>query len=262
MTSDARLPLTCECGKTIQTRSFARHCTSKHHIAFVSHGKPTDSEHPPTDRQLDLTAYLRENDLRANRAHIRTIVQRYDDVDPYTKAQLNLRDAEQLPTRLHIDHIHEAQIVACAIQHTREFAPRYDHALVLLPVRRALNDVSNLTITDAGVNVAKGQAIRTFLGRYEKNAHVSLLATLMHTARGKERSIAHLARNIVDVLRETSAAMSESIRELRMDRGHVTGASRYETVAEQFDTIIERMQLDWSECVQLRSGKIYQACKR
>ena len=55
--------------------------------------------------------------------------------------------------------------------------------------------------------------------------------------------------------------MSKSIRELRMDNGHLTGAYRYETVAEQFDTIIDRMKLDWNENIKLRNGKIYQAYK-
>ncbi len=53
--------------------------------------------------------------------------------------------------------------------------------------------------------------------------------------------------------------MSESIREIRMQNGHLTGAYRYELVAEQFDTIIDRMKLDWNEKIKLRNGKIYQA---
>ena len=55
--------------------------------------------------------------------------------------------------------------------------------------------------------------------------------------------------------------MSESIREIRMDNGQITGAYRYEIVAEQFDTIIDRMRLDWTENIKLRNGKVYQAYK-
>ena len=55
--------------------------------------------------------------------------------------------------------------------------------------------------------------------------------------------------------------MSESIRSIRQDNGHVTGTYRYEHIANEFDTIIDRMKLDWTESVKLRNGKIYQACK-
>jgi len=101
--------------------------------------------------------------------------------------------------------------------------------------------------------------MRYFLGHYESNTEISLLAAFIQTANGKERSIAHFAVNIIDVIEETSPTMSESIREIRMENGHLTGAIRYEILAEEFDRIIDRMQLDWKESIRLRKGKIYQA---
>jgi len=262
MTNDTRLPITCECGKTIQKRSYAQHCSSKHHISFITKQQSNEKkELSSNDIIFNLSSYLRVYDLRTNSSHIQTIIQRYENTDPYTKAKLEIRNNENIPANFHIDHIHEAQILACAIKHTPELMPQDGNILALRPLRRVLNDISNLAITEASINLSKGQAIRYFLGHYETNTDISLLAAFIQTASGKERSIAHFSMNIVDLIKETSPDMSESIREIRMDNGHITGAHRYELVAEQFDTIIDRMKLDWNEKIKLRNGKIYQAYK-
>jgi hypothetical protein len=262
MTDDSRLPITCKCGKTIQKRNFAQHCSSKYHTAFITKQQSNGKDKLPSiDLIFDLTSYLRAYDLRTNPSRIQTIIQRYKNTDPYTKAKIEIENNEDIPTNFHIDHIHEAQILACAIKHTSGLIPQDGNILALCPLRRVLNDISNLAITEACVNLSKGQAIRYFLGHYETNTDISLLAAFIQTANGKERSIAHFSMNIVDLIKETSPDMSESIREIRMDNGHITGAHRYELVAEQFDTIIDRMKLDWNEKIKLRNGKIYQAYK-
>jgi len=262
MTDDSRLSITCKCGKTIQKRNFAQHCSSKHHIAFIKKQQLNEENKLSSiDLIFDLSSYLRVYDLRTNPSRIRSIVQRYKNIDPYTKAKLEIENNENIPANFHIDHIHEAQILACAIKHTPELIPRDGNILALRPLRRVLNDISNLAITEASINQSKGQAIRYFLGHYETNTDISLLAAFIQTASGKERSIAHFSMNIVDLIKETSPNMSESIREIRMDNGHITGACRYEIVAEHFDTIIDRMKLDWNEKIKLRNGKIYQAYK-
>ena len=198
---------------------------------------------------FDLTSYLRENDLRTNQSHIRTIIQRYQNTDPYTKVKLKIENNKYIPANFHVDHIHEAQILACAIKHTPELIPRNGNILALRPLRSVFNDIPNLVITEDSINQSKGQAIRYFLGHYETNTDMSLLATFIQTANGKERSIAHLSRNIIDLIKNTSSDMSESIREIRMDNGYITGACHYEILAEQFDVIIDRMKLDWNESI-------------
>jgi hypothetical protein len=258
MTDNSRLQITCECGKTIQKRNFSQHCSSKHHISFIKENKSLLS----LNFILDLTSYLRANDLRTNQSHIRMIIQRYQNTDPYTKTKLNIENYNKsIPGNFDIDHIHEAQILACAIKHTPVLIPRDGNILALRPLRSVFNDISNLAITEASVNRSKGQAIKYFLGHYETNRDMSLLATFIQTANGKERSIAHLSRNIIDLIKDTSSDMSESIREIRMDNGYITGACHYEIVAEQFDVIIDRMKLDWNENIKLRNGKIYRAYK-
>jgi hypothetical protein len=262
MTDNSRLRITCDCGKTIQKRNFEQHCSSKYHIAFITKQQlDQTNQSSSTNLIINLTLYLRELDLRSNSSRIQKIIERYENIDPYTKAKLEIENNENIPTNFHVDHIIEAQILACAIKHTPELMYQNGNILVLHPLRRVLNDISNLAITEARVNLSKGQAIKYFLGQYETNTDISLLAAFIQTASGKERSIAHFSLNIVDLIKETSPGMSESIREIRMDNGHITGAYRYEIVAEQFDTIIDRMKLDWNEGIKLRNGKIYQAYK-
>jgi hypothetical protein len=257
MTGDTRLPITCKCGKTIQKRNYAQHCSSKQHLAFLIN---ENNQLSTNDLIFNLTSYLREYDLRSNQSRIQTIIQRYESIDPYTKAKLEIDDHEIIPSNFHVDHIHEAQMLASAIKHTPGFIiPQDGNILALRPLRKTLNDISNLAITEARINRSKGQAIRYFLGHYETNTDISLLAAFIQTANGKERSIAQFAMNIIDLIKQTSPDMSESIREIRMNNGHINGAYRYEIVAEQFDTIIERMKLDWNEKIKLRNGKIYQA---
>ena len=201
MTANTRLLITCECGKTIQKRNYGQHCFSKHHMKFVSENKIDGAEVNQGNAVIfNLASYLRENDLRSNRSRVRAIVQRYAQTDPYTKRKFTLVDDESISEQFHIDHIHEAQILACAIRHTREFLPRNAYILSLLPLRRVLNDAPNLTITEAAINVSKGQAIRYFLGQYEKKTDMTLLGAFIQTASGKERSIAHFARNITALI--------------------------------------------------------------
>ena len=251
--------VTCKCGKTIQKRSYSQHCSSKRHLSFLAGGRPpADEPSPSIDSLFDLTSYLRRTDLRNNRRRTQTLVQRYHNTDPYTKACLELENSSRIAGNFDIDHIHEAQCFACAIRRTPEFLPCTSHVLALRPLRRVLNDVENLTITDASLNRSKGQAMKYFLGQYETSNAISLLAAFIQTASGKERSIAHFATNIIDLISATSADMSQSIREIRRDDGHVAGAHRYEMVADQFDTIIDRMQLTWTENIKLRNGKVFQ----
>lgn len=257
MTDNARVLITCKCGKTIQKRNFSQHCSSKHHISYITKQESDEK----TDLIIHLTSYLRIYDLRSNPSRIQTIIQRYKNIDPYTKAKLEIENNEDVPANFHIDHIHEAQILAFVIKQIPELIPQNGNILALRPLRQVLNDISNLAITEARINQSKGQAIRYFLGHYETNTDISLLAAFIQTANGKERSIAHFSMNIVDLIKETSSDMSESIRDIRMDNGYITGAYRYELVADKFDTIIDRMKLDWNEKIKLRNGKIYQAYK-
>jgi hypothetical protein len=257
MADDARLPITCKCGKTIQKRNYAQHCSSKHHLLFLIN---ETNQLSSNDFVLNLASYLREYDLRSNQSRVQTIIQRYENIDPYTKVKLEIEDNKTIPSSFHVDHINEAQVLASAIKHTPGFIiPKDGNILGLRPLRKIFNDTSNLAITEARINRSKGQAIRYFLGQYETNTDLPLLAAFIQTANGKERSIAQFAMNIIDLIKETSSDMSESIREIRMNNGHINGAYRYEIVAEQFDTIIERMKLDWNEKIKLRNGKIYQA---
>ena len=234
--NDARRRITCECGKIIQQRNFTQHCLSKRHLSYFAKHQPKDDQPlSSNDSLFSLTSYLRETDLRTDSSRLRTIVERYQNTDPYTKAIIDLTKTKSIPGNFHVDHIHEAQLLACAIHHTAEFLPYTRNIVVLRPLRSVLNDVPNLAITEAAINQSKGQAIRYFLGHYETDREISLLASFVQTATGKERSIAHISMNIIDLIRETSPMLSESLRETRMENGHVSGASRYETVAEQFD---------------------------
>lgn len=52
--------------------------------------------------------------------------------------------------------------------------------------------------------------------------------------------------------------MSEHIRTIRHNDGHVTSHVQYEAVAEQFDSVIKKMQLGWRGGITLRSGNTYQ----
>ncbi|CAF1348031.1 unnamed protein product [Rotaria magnacalcarata] len=262
MTNDSCSRITCKCGKTIQQRNFSQHCSSKHHVSFITKQELNETNKLSSiDLVFNLAAYLRENDLRSNKIRTQTIVQRYEHIDPYTKVKLKFQNNETIPANFHIDHIHEAQILASAIKHAPELVPRDGNVLALRPLRSIVNDISNLAITEAFINRSKGQAIKYFLGHYETNRAMPLLVAFIQTANGKERSIAKFSKNIVDLIKETSPNMSNAIREIRMDNGHVTGACRYEMVAEQFDTIIDRMKLDWNEGTKLRNGKVYQAYK-
>jgi len=247
-----RSPFTCECSKTVQKRNYPQHCSSKHHINYFLNKNRSCSI-------IHLTSYLREYDLRSNRQRIQTIVEKYNHIDPYTKTAFQFNNQENLPDNFHIDHIHEAQILACAIKHTPEIASQNENTIVLRPLRQILNNTDNLTITAASINQSKGQAIRYFLGNYEINKDISLLAAFIQTANGKERSIARFAVNIIDLIKMTSSNISDSIRSTRLENNHLIGHIHYEYLAEQFDTIIERMKLDWNENIKLRNGKIYQA---
>ncbi|CAF2965027.1 unnamed protein product [Rotaria sp. Silwood2] len=256
--------VTCACGKTVQQRNLAQHCSSKSHTAFAAKQPPiikdkkndvekTDS----SDLLFDLIAFLREHDLRTDQDRIRVIMDRHQNMDPYTKAKLGMKSGESILSHYDVDHIHEAQILACAIRYTSELIPRVSNTLILRPLRSVLNDASNLTITEAKINRSKGQAVKYFLGHFQTLSELPLLSVFIQTADGKERSIAHFARNIVDTIQSTSSDMSDSIRQTRMENGHIAGANSYEKVAEQFDTIIDRMQLNWNEGVKLRNGKTY-----
>jgi hypothetical protein len=201
MSDNGRLPRICECGKTIQRRNFAQHCSSKHHILFITKQEVNETDKSSSnDLTFDLTSYLRQIDLRTNQERIQTIVQRYQNTDPYTKVKLKIEDNEHMSGNLHIDHILEAQILSCAIRQTPELIPRTGNVLALRPLRRILNDISNLAITEARINLSKGQAIKYFLGHYETNRDISLLAAFIQTASGKERSIAQFSVNIVDLI--------------------------------------------------------------
>lgn len=256
MSDDSRAPVTCPCGKTVQKRSYSQHCSSKHHVNYFLTENNANSS---MDMIVNLSSYLRELDLRTNQQRIQNLVEKYHHTDPYTKAKLKFESDESIPDSFHVDHIHEAQILACAIKHTPELLPRNGNILALRPLRRVLNDMENLTITEASVNRSKGQAVKYFLGHYETNTDISLIAAFIQTANGKERSIAYFAVNIIDLIKETSSSVSDSIRDVRSDNGQINGQLHYESLAEQFDTIIDRMKLDWKENIKLRNGKIYQA---
>lgn len=263
--NDSRRKITCQCGKTIQQRSYTQHCSSKRHLSFIAEqeSQKTDPSASPAtttaESPFSLSLFLREIDLRADAARLRTIARRYENRDPYTKATLNVKEKETISNGYHIDHIHEAQIFACAVGLTKKFLPYSDNVLVLQPVRGVLNDLPNLAVTEASINQSKGQAIRYFLRNYQQEREIPLLAAFLQTSSGKERSIANFSLNIIDLIAETSPTISEAIRQIEVTNGHVTDKSRYDSVAEQFDQIIERMQLDWRENVKLRNGKIYQA---
>ncbi|CAF3500943.1 unnamed protein product [Rotaria sp. Silwood1] len=261
---NSRSRVTCTCGKEVQQRNLAQHCSSKRHTAFaakqpliIKDDKDDVEKTDSSDLLFDLIGFLREHDLRTDQDRVQALVNRCQNMDPYTKTKLSMENGEPILNIYDIDHIHEAQILACAIRHTPELAPRISNTLVLRPLRSVLNDVSNLAITEGKVNRSKGQAVKYFLGHFQTSTELPLLSAFIQTADGKERSIAHFARNIVDTIQATSSDMSNSVRETRMENGHVTGASSYEKVAEQFDTIIDRMQLNWNEGVKLRNGKTY-----
>ncbi|CAF3507849.1 unnamed protein product [Rotaria socialis] len=256
-------------GKTIQQRNFSQHCSSKHHISFITKQELNDTNKLLSiDLIFNLAAYLREKDLHSNKIRTQTIVQRYEHIDPYTKVKLKLENNENIPANFRIDHIHAAQILASTIKHAPELVPRDGNVLTLRPLRNIVNDISSLAITEAFINRSKGQAIKYFLGHYGINRDMSLLTAFIQTTNGKERSIAKFSKNVVFYERvnefhqkETSPNMSNAIQEVRMDNEHITGACCYEMVAEQFDTIIDRMKLDWNEGTKLRNGKVYQAYK-
>ncbi|CAF4800096.1 unnamed protein product, partial [Rotaria magnacalcarata] len=75
--------VTCACGKTLQLRNLAHHCSSKSHTAFankqmsITQDKNDDVVNSnSSDHLLDLTAFLRNYDLRADQDRIRVIVER------------------------------------------------------------------------------------------------------------------------------------------------------------------------------------------
>lgn len=250
----------CKCGKTIQQRNYAQHCFSKHHMSFITKDALCEKNKSSSiDLICNITPYLRENGLRSSKTCIQTIIQKYENTDPYTKLKFQVDHNENIPINFHIDHIHETQILAAAIKPLPEFVPYDGNVLAIRPLRRIINDISNLVITEAFINRSKGQAIKYFLNHYETNQDLSLWTAFIQTASGKERSIACFSTNIVNLIKETSPKISNSIREIRIDNGHITSKYRYEIVAEHFDVITDRMKLDWNENSRLRNGKIYQA---
>lgn len=264
-----RSPVTCACGKTVQRRSLAQHCTSKSHIEYAKKQALVEKDQndddaestDPLDTLFGLPAFLRECNLRDDQNRIEVVAKRQHNTDPYTKIELVIENEKLVLEDFDIDHIHEAQVLASAILHTPELAPRVRNALLLKPLRSALNDVSNLVITEAKVNRSKGQAVKLFLGHVHKSTELPLLAAFIQTADGKERSIARFAQNIVKTIDETTNDMSESIRQTRVESGFVTDAQSYDNVADNFEKIIDRMQLDWNEGVKLRNGKTYYSGK-
>lgn len=262
--NNPRHEITCQCGKTIQQRNYTQHCSSKYHLTYLAkqNTDKDDSSVPttfPTESKFSLSLFLRDIDLRTDRARLRSIAQRYENVDPYTKTSIDTKEKGTISSDYHIDHIHEAQIFAHAISLTKTFSPYSDNILLLQPFRSVLNGLPNLAVTKANINQSKGQAIRYFLQNYQDKREIPLLAAFIQTSDGKERSIANLSMNIIDLIKETSSEITDSIRQIDVTNGHVIDKSRYETVAEQYDEIIERMQLDWRGGVKLRNGKIFQA---
>ena len=51
--------------------------------------------------------------------------------------------------------------------------------------------------------------------------------------------------------------MSEHIRATRRNDRHVTGSNLYGEVADQFDSVIQRMELDYDRPITLRNGKMF-----
>jgi hypothetical protein len=51
--------------------------------------------------------------------------------------------------------------------------------------------------------------------------------------------------------------MSDHIRTTRRNNGHVTGNNQYGEVADQFDSVVQRMELDYNEPITLRNGTLY-----
>ncbi|CAF0905830.1 unnamed protein product [Adineta ricciae] len=200
----------------------------------------------------DLYVALRctSNQLRT-RTNVSTIINLRNYLDPYTKNNLSLENGK-LPNGYDVDHIHEVQVLIYAVNEIKAFSTKTIECL-----RAEVNDVSNLVITTCGVNRSKGQAMKYFLNHVEKENEFSLLTALVQTSSGKERQIASYSGYIVDLIKNTSSTMSDRIRHIRRDDGHVTDNSIYELVADKFDSLVLKMDLDRTDAVKLRSGRTY-----
>ena len=194
----------CACGKTVQERNYAKHCLSEHHTTFVETHQLGEEYELPINLESFLASYLRATDLCKNRTLIRTIIQRYENIDPYTQCKLGIENITGIPSNFHIEHIHEVQVLVCAVKHTPELRPRIDYMHALSPLRRIINGELNLAITDARINISKGQAVKYFLTRYGTEAEIPLLPALFQTVNGTEKTTARFARNIIDLIESRS----------------------------------------------------------
>ncbi|CAF0948713.1 unnamed protein product [Didymodactylos carnosus] len=215
---------------------------------------PADDVFDINEIPLHLTSYLRVGDLRSKK-RVKSIFKLRNYCDPYTNEKFSL-DTDDIDSDHDVDHIHEAQVIAAAILRTSELAPRISNVLLLNPLRDVLNDSKNLTITPAKINRSKGQAVRFYLNHLDKKSEMPLLSAFIQTAVGKERYIAQFAHNIVKVIQDSWNDVSENMRETKPENGNISGQI-YVTLADNFDHIVEKMQLDWNEGIKLRNGRIY-----
>jgi hypothetical protein len=259
MSNYAKVKVTCQCGSTVQQSSLKKHRETMKHKdwmnANAAEPQNIDESIPRTTKftqrfpgesegQDTALRYTSRELRKSSRVNVIQALRQY--VDPYTKRNLDLSNAYD------VDHIHEVQVLIYAINHTPPLSRKTYEGL-----REEINNVSNLVITDPSINRSKGQAIRYFLNHLDTKNEFSLLFALVQESTGDQRQTAPYSRNIVDLINETSTSMSNHIREIRRNNGHVTGGNECESIADQYDSVIRRMDLDLTDGIKLRSGRTY-----
>jgi hypothetical protein len=262
MASTIDLNEKCEClsGKTVLKKNLDRNCLSKHHTNYQKERQETIDQH---DELPALNTFALGKNLRVNTRYkekdLLTLIKQQKYFDPYTKQTINLPFDRKL---YHIDHVHEIQVLVHVIDTVQMYQSHMINMSAVKLFRDIVNRTDNLVITQSFVNQSKGQAIKYFLRNYENTEELSLYSTLMCKADGNERRIAHFTTNILDTIKQATLSQSQSIWDIHKDGNYLTKAFLYESIAEQFDQVIDRMQLDSTKGVHLRRGKVYQAYHR
>lgn len=245
----------CVCGKDFYERNRKRHESGKFHQNFVEN---SDSANHETNTGV----ILRDFDLRSDRARLERIAERDRHVDPYTEKSYTFDRSKALARDLHVDHIHEVQMIAYVIDESdneliRSFKGKPQ---LVQPLKPIVNNSENLLITLATVNQSKGQGVKYFLKNLRTPREISLPAAFVQTANGKQRSIYQYTSNIIDVMKNTSSNILDSVREIRRDKS-VTDHRFYEILADELHVLYERMDLDCSAPRRLRNGKVHESYK-
>eukprot|EP00981_Chlorochromonas_danica_P014233 scaffold7567_cov167-Ochromonas_danica.AAC.13 len=162
----------------------------------------------------------------------------------------------------HVDHIIERQLMAyCMATSDLGLLPSQQEGLCS-PIRTVMNEVQNLNVTAAQLNIDKGNSFCQFIREDKQTGlprpiHVLFFAT----THGRERQIAQYTQNVVSTLQDTFTIVENELSELRREDNYVTGR-QFQQIADRLAVLRGKTGIDSfdSRCPVTRSRAIKENC--